>query len=68
MPTPAWKASLSVLFIAQLCAMVAFSFVFPFIPLHVQELGVRGQAQSQWHSIRNPLLIRRLSQQLTLIR
>lgn len=44
MSKPNWKANLIALFIAQLCAMMAFSFVFPFIPLYVHELGVHDPA------------------------
>ena len=33
MPPTAWKANLGALFVAQTCGMIAFSFVFPFIPL-----------------------------------
>ncbi len=35
-----WKSNIAALFIAQACAMIAFSFVFPFIPLYVLDLGV----------------------------
>ena len=31
--------------IAQLIAMIAFSFVMPFLPFYLRELGVRGDAQ-----------------------
>jgi MFS transporter, DHA1 family, multidrug resistance protein len=44
MPLTAWKANLAALFVAQTCAMIAFSFVFPFIPLYVRDLGVTDTA------------------------
>jgi len=44
MPPAAWKGNLASLFVAQTCAMIAFSFVFPFIPLYVRDLGVTDNA------------------------
>ena len=44
MSPAAWKANLAALFVAQTCAMIAFSFVFPFIPLYVRDLGVTDTA------------------------
>ena len=46
MSPAAWKANLVALFIAQTCAMIAFSFVFPFIPLYVRDLGVTNTAEA----------------------
>jgi MFS transporter, DHA1 family, multidrug resistance protein len=46
MSPASWKANLVALFIAQLCAMIAFSFVFPFIPLYVRDLGVSNTAEA----------------------
>ncbi|MCL4498922.1 MAG: MFS transporter [Chloroflexi bacterium] len=37
-----WQRNLIALFIGQLLTASAFSFIFPFIPLYVQVLGVRG--------------------------
>ncbi len=34
-----WQKSLAVLFIAELVAMMAFSFVDPLVPLYIQQLG-----------------------------
>ena len=39
-----WKGNLVALFVAQICVMIAFSFVFPFIPLYVRDLGVADNA------------------------
>jgi DHA1 family multidrug resistance protein-like MFS transporter len=46
MSPASWKANLVALFIAQTCAMIAFSFVFPFIPLYVRDLGVTNTAEA----------------------
>jgi DHA1 family multidrug resistance protein-like MFS transporter len=37
-----WQKNLYSAWTAQLLAIAGFSFVFPFMPLYVQELGVRG--------------------------
>jgi DHA1 family multidrug resistance protein-like MFS transporter len=39
-----WKRNLAVLWVAQTLTMIAFSFVFPFIPLYVKTMGVTGDA------------------------
>jgi DHA1 family multidrug resistance protein-like MFS transporter len=44
----AWKTNLIVLFISQTCVMIAFSFVFPFIPLYVRDLGVTDNAAAAY--------------------
>lgn len=45
----AWQRNLAALWIGQTFTMIAFSFVFPFFPLYVQELGVEGTAEAaQW--------------------
>jgi hypothetical protein len=44
MSSAAWKANLIALLVAQTCVMIAFSFVFPFIPLYVRDLGVTDNA------------------------
>jgi MFS transporter, DHA1 family, multidrug resistance protein len=47
-----WQRNLVALWIAQTLTMIAFSFVFPFIPLYVQSLGVKGTAEAaQWAGI-----------------
>ena len=38
---PRWRVTLYTAGVAQLCAMMGFSFVMPFIPFYVRELGVR---------------------------
>jgi DHA1 family multidrug resistance protein-like MFS transporter len=44
-----WERNLIALWIAQTISMVAFSFVFPFFPLYVQDLGVKDvAAAAQW--------------------
>jgi DHA1 family multidrug resistance protein-like MFS transporter len=35
-----WKTTLSVMFVAQLLSIVGFSFVLPFIPFYIRELGI----------------------------
>jgi MFS transporter, DHA1 family, multidrug resistance protein len=37
--TPPWRRTLLVTAVAQMCAMIGFSSVFPFLPLYVHELG-----------------------------
>ena len=44
MRSPLWQRNLATLAIAQTVSMVAFSFVFPFIPLHIRDLGVGDTA------------------------
>ena len=36
----AWKRNLYVIWVAELVAIAGFSFVFPFLPYYIQELGV----------------------------
>lgn len=49
MLTESWQRNLAALWIAQTLSMVAFSFVFPFIPLYIQTLGVSSVDQAaQW--------------------
>lgn len=38
-----WRATLCVMFIAQLLSIVGFSFVLPFIPFYIRELGVTDE-------------------------
>src|SRR5918911_5190742 len=39
-----WRRILYVSFVAQTLSLIGFSFVFPFLPLYIQTLGVRGRA------------------------
>ncbi len=49
MLTDRWQRNLAALWIGQLLTMVAFSFVFPFIPLFVQSLGVPDPVEAaEW--------------------
>ena len=49
MGTESWQRNLAALWIAQTLTMVAFSFVFPFIPLFVQSLGVPDPVEAaEW--------------------
>lgn len=48
----AWQFNLFALFVAQACAMIGFSFVFPFIPLYVHDLGVANSADAaRWAGV-----------------
>lgn len=38
-----WKATLAVMFTAQLLSIVGFAFVLPFIPFYIRELGVTDE-------------------------
>lgn len=40
---PHWRATLAAAWVAQLLAMVGFSFVMPFIPFYLRDLGVRSE-------------------------
>ncbi len=46
-----WHRILYVSFFAQVMALVGFSFVFPFLPLYIQTLGVRGAAVPIWAGV-----------------
>lgn len=39
-----WKTTLAVMFVAQFLSIIGFSFVLPFIPFYVRELGVTDEA------------------------
>lgn len=41
---PNWQRTLYACWIAQLLSIIGFSFVMPFIPFYVRDLGVTGQA------------------------
>ena len=45
---PRWRVTLSVMWVAQLCAIMGFSFVMPFIPLFIRELHVSGKMVPIW--------------------
>jgi DHA1 family multidrug resistance protein-like MFS transporter len=38
-----WRSTLSVMFVAQLLSIVGFSFVLPFIPFYIREIGVTDE-------------------------
>jgi len=40
---PGWRTTLYVMWVAQLLAILGFSFVMPFMPFYVRELGVQGE-------------------------
>lgn len=42
---PPWQWTLYALWVAQLFSIFGFSFVLPFIPFYIRELGVTGQGQ-----------------------
>lgn len=46
-----WRRILYVSFIAQVAAIVGFSFVYPFLPLYIQSLGVHGRAAALWSGV-----------------
>ncbi|MBN1613609.1 MAG: MFS transporter [Deltaproteobacteria bacterium] len=41
--TSTWRSTLGVMFLAQLLSIVGFSFVLPFIPFYVREIGVTDE-------------------------
>lgn len=41
---PQWKRTLILTAVSQVLSLVGFSFVTPFIPLYIQNLGIHGQA------------------------
>ncbi len=41
-----WQRNLAAAFVAQFLSMTAWSFFFPFIPLYLQTLGVRGDGDA----------------------
>ncbi|MFB3881978.1 MAG: MFS transporter [Armatimonadota bacterium] len=45
---PRWRVTLPVMWVAQLCAIMGFSFVMPFIPLFIRELHVSGKMVPIW--------------------
>jgi len=45
---PRWRVTLPVMWFAQLCSIMGFSFVMPFIPFFVRELGVVERSVPLW--------------------
>ena len=45
---PRWRVTLSVMWVAQLCSIMGFSFVMPFMPFFVRELGVTEKMVPVW--------------------
>lgn len=45
---PGWRVTLSVMWVAQLFCIMGFSFVMPFIPFFVRELGVTEKMLPIW--------------------
>lgn len=45
---PRWRVTLYTMWVAQLCAMIGFAFVMPFIPFYVRELGVPESRVPVW--------------------
>ncbi|HEX2973512.1 MAG TPA: MFS transporter, partial [Tepidisphaeraceae bacterium] len=41
-----WKVNLAVLWLAETLNLIAFSFVLPFMPLYIQTMGVKGDAEA----------------------
>ena len=41
--TSSWRSTLFVMFVAQLFSIVGFSFVLPFIPFYIREIGVTDE-------------------------
>src|SRR5579871_5407287 len=46
-----WQRILFVSFVAQFLALIGFSFVYPFLPLYIQTLGVHGRAVPLWSGV-----------------
>jgi len=40
---PGWRMTLYTMWVAQLCSIMGFSFVMPFIPFYIRELGVTDE-------------------------
>ena len=45
---PRWRVTLPVMWVAQLCSIMGFSFVMPFMPFFVRELGVTEKMVPVW--------------------
>lgn len=48
---PRWRVTLPVMWVAQLCSIMGFSFVMPFIPFFVRELQVSEKMVPVWAGI-----------------
>lgn len=46
-----WRRILYVSFVAQIFSLIGFSFVYPFLPLFIQTLGVHGSAVPLWSGV-----------------
>jgi DHA1 family multidrug resistance protein-like MFS transporter len=43
-----WKKTLYIMWLAQFSSLMGFSFVLPFMPFYVRQLGVEGDANIAW--------------------
>jgi len=43
-----WKRTFHIMWVAQFCSILGFSFVLPFMPLYVRKLGITGDANVAW--------------------
>jgi DHA1 family multidrug resistance protein-like MFS transporter len=43
-----WKKTLYIMWLAQFSSLMGFSFVLPFMPFYVRDLGVQGDANVAW--------------------
>ncbi len=43
-----WKRTFYIMWVAQFCSIMGFSFVLPFMPLYVRQLGITGDANVAW--------------------
>lgn len=51
---PSWKRTFYVAWVAQILSISGFSFVFPFMPLYIRELGVQNDADVvHWAGVAN---------------
>ena len=49
---PPWKKTFYTAYVAQICAMIGFSFVMPFLPFYIRDLGVESiQEATRWAGI-----------------
>lgn len=51
---PAWRRTLYVMWLAQLVAIMGFSFVMPFIPFYIRELGI---TEERWVALWAGILV-----------
>ena len=51
-PMTAWKRTFVSALVAQICSIIGFASVFPFLPYFIRELGIEGEAeQAYWAGI-----------------